>query len=72
MSELDDDKIRRAEELLSERLRTRGGNGAGTIPVSEEAGAGDPKVEELPATSSARPRTSPTTASAPTPSASTS
>ncbi len=49
MSELDDDKIRRAEELLSERLRTRGGNGAGTIPVSEEAGApaGDPKVEEL-------------------------
>ena len=50
MSELDDDKIRRAEELLSERLRTRGGNGAGTIPVSEEAGAppgADPKVEEL-------------------------
>jgi len=50
VSELDDDKIRRAEELLSERLRTRGGNGAGTIPVSEEAGAppgADPKVEEL-------------------------
>ncbi len=50
MSDFDDDKVRRAEELLSERLRTRGGNGAGTIPVSEEAGAppgADPKVEEL-------------------------
>lgn len=50
MSETDDDKVRRAEELLSERLRSRGGNGHGTIPVSEEAGAppvADPKVEEL-------------------------
>jgi len=49
MSDLDDDKVRRAEELLGERLRSRGGNGHGTIPVSEEAGAPatDPKVEEL-------------------------
>lgn len=45
----EDERIRKAEELLNERLRTRGGNGAGTIPVSEEAGAPatDPKVEEL-------------------------
>ncbi len=42
--------LRRAEELLNERFRSRAANGAGTIPVSEEAGeaaAKDPKVEEL-------------------------
>lgn len=51
MSDLDDDKIKRAEELLEERLRSRGGNGHGTIPVHEEAGEPaakpDPKIEEL-------------------------
>ena len=42
--------LRRAEELLNERFRSRAANGAGTIPVSEEAGEGaakDPRVEEL-------------------------
>ena len=42
--------LRRAEELLNERFRSRAANGAGTIPVSEEAGeaaAKDPKVEDL-------------------------
>ena len=42
--------LRRAEELLNERFRSRAANGAGTIPVSEEVGEGaakDPKVEEL-------------------------
>jgi len=57
MMEKTREKLRRAEDLLSERLRSRGGNGPGTAPVSE-SGATDPadahpgdaqdaKVEEL-------------------------